>query len=275
MDQSMKPLLPSTKQPRRYLTASDISFFLPNQFSLGTLLCIGSAMQISLCAILPLHYSAIPCATVLLISILTTIKNCFQPQANIFMTDVVPGRTTAQIPSKDGEYGPEPGKGSVVVFHLGIQYNHPLGIFAPHMLKISTKFLAMQQDILRRKDEFGLLAVQNWRGSERSSNNTLLIKYFFKDVESIHRFAQEPLHKEIWAYYNQHNPGHVGVFHETFITKAGGYESMYLNCHPTLLGRGEVKVKNRKDSTENWMGTLVSADTPGLRSFKSRLSKKD
>ena len=67
----------------------------------------------------------------------------------------------------------------------------------------------------------------------------------------------------------------MGVFHETFITKAGGYESMYVNCHPTLLGRGELKVKSRKDSTENWMGTLFSADTPGLRSFKSRLSKKD
>jgi hypothetical protein len=121
-------------------------------------------MQIILCAI--------PCATVLLISILTTIQNCFQPKTNPFMTDVVPGRTTAQIPGKNGKYSPEPGKGSVVVFHLGIQYNHPLGIFAPRMLEISNKFLSMQQYILRRKDELGLLAVQNWRGSERSSNNT-------------------------------------------------------------------------------------------------------
>ncbi|GIJ91107.1 hypothetical protein Asppvi_010072 [Aspergillus pseudoviridinutans] len=273
MDQTMKPLLPPTEQPRRHLTASTISFVLPNQFSLSTLLCIGSLMQIILCAILPLRYAVVPCTTVLLTSIFTTIQNCFQPKTNPFMTDVVPGRTTAQIPGKDGKYGPEPGKGSVVVFHLGIQYNHPLGIFAPHMLEISNKFLAMQQDILRRKDELGLLAVQSWRGSERSSNNTTLVKYFFKDVESIHKFAHEPLHKEVWAYYNQYHPGHVGIFHETFVTTDGGYESMYVNCHPILLGRGEVKVNSRKDGTEEWMGTLVSADTPGLKSFKARLGK--
>jgi hypothetical protein len=246
-----------------------MKFFFPNQFSLGTLLCIGSLIQMTLCAILPLHYAAIPCATALLISILTTMKNCFQPMTNPFMADVIRGRATAQIPSQDDQYGPRPGKGSVVVFHLGIQYNHPLGLFAPHVLEISNRFLALQEDILRRKDELGLLAVEKWRGSERSSNNTILIKYFFKDVESIHKFALEPLHKETWAYYNKHNPGHVGVFHETFITKDGGYESMYVNCHPTLLGRGEVK------GTADWMGTLVSADTPGLKSFGARLGKDD
>ncbi|RYP79845.1 hypothetical protein DL770_006491 [Monosporascus sp. CRB-9-2] len=274
MDPSMKPLLPPTRRPRQFPTASDLSFFVPSQISLRTLLCTGSLMQIILCAILPFHYSIIPSATLLLISTLTTIQQCFQPKTNPFMTDVVPGRATAQIPSKDGEYGPKPAKGSLVVFHLGVQYNHPLGIFAPHMLEISNKFLAMQQDILRRKDELGLLAVQNWRGSERSSNNTLLMKYFFKDMESIHKFAHEPLHKEVWAYYNKHQPGHVGIFHETFIIQESGYESMYVNCHPVLLGRGEVKVKIREESREEWAGTLVGADTPGLKSFKHRLGKE-
>ncbi|KAH1294000.1 hypothetical protein KXV26_005860 [Aspergillus fumigatus] len=275
MDQSMKPLLSPTERPRRHLTASVISFFLPNQFRLSTILCIGALLQTILCAVLPLRYAAVPCVTVLLISVLTTIQECFQPNTNSFMADVIRGRTTAQIPGKDGTHSREPGKGSVVVFHLGIQYNHPLGVFAPHMREISNRFLAMQQDILRRKDELGLLAVQNWRGSERDSGNTTLIKYFFKDVESIHKFAHEPLHKETWTYYNQHHPGHVGIFHETFITKDGGYESMYVNCHPILLGRGEVKVNNRKDGTEEWVGTLVSADTPGLKSFKARLGRDD
>ncbi|RMJ26791.1 hypothetical protein PHISP_02333 [Aspergillus sp. HF37] len=133
------------------------------------------------------------------------------------------------------------------------------------MREITDKFIAMQQDILRRKDELGVLVVQEWRRSERSTNNTMLIKYLFKDMESIHRFAHEQLHKEAWAYYNQHNPGHVGVFHETFVTRDCGYESMYVNCPPTLFGRGEVKVDGRGDSTEVWIGTLVNADTPRLK----------
>ncbi|KAJ5976955.1 hypothetical protein N7501_000297 [Penicillium viridicatum] len=65
------------------------------------------------------------------------------------------------------------------------------------MLGISKRYLAMQEDILRRKDELGLLAVQNWRGNARNFNNTTLSKYFFKDIESIEKFAQEPLHKDL------------------------------------------------------------------------------
>lgn len=191
------------------------------------------------------------------------------------MTDVVSGRATAQIPSKDGEYGPGPAKGSLVVFHLGIQSNHPLGVFAPHMLEISNKFLAIQQDLLRRKDEFGLLAVQNWRGSERGTNNTTLMKYFFKDVEGIQKLAHEPLHKEIWSYYNKNQPGHVGIFHETFIIPDGGYENVYVNCHPILLGRGEVKVNRNENCKKRWMNTLVGADVPQLKTFKHRLGSEN
>ncbi|KAJ5400910.1 hypothetical protein N7465_011399 [Penicillium sp. CMV-2018d] len=114
----------------------------------------------------------------------------------------------------------------------------PLGVLAPHMLEISKIYMAMQEDILRRKDELGLLAVQNWRGNERNSNNTTLIKYFFKDIESIEKFAQEPLHKETCAYYNQHYPAHIGIFHETFIV-TDGYESMYVHCHQFCLGKAK------------------------------------
>jgi hypothetical protein len=91
-------------------------------------------------------------------------------------------------------------------------------------------------------------------GSERSSNNSTLIKYL-KDVGNIQKFALESLHKKTWGYYNKYNSEHVGVFHETFISKDGGHESMYLNYHPTLLGKSEWK-------GADWEGRLVSADTP-------------
>lgn len=42
-----------------------------------------------------------------------------------------------------------------------------------------------------------------------------------------------------------------------------------------LLGRGEVKGNSHKDNTDTCMGTLASANTPGLKSFKARLDKED
>lgn len=55
-----------------------------------------------------------------------------------------------------------------------------------------------------------------------------------------------------------------------FIMKNGGYEStyMYVNCHPILFERGEVKGNSRKTSEKNWIGALVSNDTLGLLSTR-------
>ncbi|RDL31032.1 Uncharacterized protein BP5553_09821 [Venustampulla echinocandica] len=273
----MKPLLPPTKQLHQFYGGSDLSvsppsppnqqpllmshnqFLFSNQFKLQTILSLGSLLQIILCATFPLRYAAVPATTLLLISILTTIQQCFRPQKSPFMVGVLPGRTTAQIPDEFGQYGPELSKGSVVVFHLGIQYNHPLGIFAPHIRQIANQFQAMDEDMVRRKDELGLLGVSMWRGNERSSNNTMLIKYYFKDTESVHQFAREAHHQKAWSYYNRHKPSYVGIFHETFIVN-GGYENVYVNCYPVLLGRGEVKATGKQNEEGEWLGTLVSAD---------------
>ncbi|KAJ5793499.1 hypothetical protein N7457_000098 [Penicillium paradoxum] len=62
---------------------------------------------------------------------------------------------------------------------------------APHMPKIST-----QLGITRRMAELGPMAIENRRDSERSSNNTTSIKYFFKDVGGIRKFPLEPLQKQ-------------------------------------------------------------------------------
>lgn len=217
-------------------------------------------------------WAMVPAITMLLSSVLKTCLQLLNPYDNAFMTGVIPGRTTAQLPSISGRFGPDPGSQPVVVFNLGIQWNHPLGFLAPGVRDVSRNFLAMSQELLLRREELGLLSVSDWRGKERGSNNTFLISFYFKDVESIHTFAHEELHTMARNQYSAMKGTHIGVFHETFVVPARGYESMYVNCHPLLMGRGVVKCDEKKEG-EDWVNTLVSADTPALKTQYARLGR--
>lgn len=251
-----------------------LQFFLADAFNLRTLVLGGALIQIGLSSILPTRWAIVPASTLLFTSIVKTIFQMLSPRDNLFMKGVIPGRTTAQLPTEFGAFGPDPANQSVVVFHLGIQWNHPLGFFAPGVAEISKHFLAMSQELLLRRDELGLLSVSDWRGAERGRNNTYLIAYYFKDVESIHRFAHEDLHRMAWDNYASTKPAHIGVFHETFEVPARAYESMYVNCHPLLLGRGLVACED-KEGEEMWVNTLVSADTPALKTQYARMGRDE
>jgi hypothetical protein len=109
-------------------------------------------------------------------------------------------------------------------------------------------------------------------GLDGDSNGTILNTYFFNDVEGIHRFAAMSTHMDAWKMYNA-NPHktHIGIFHETYVVPAGGYESLYNNCRPVLMGQGLVK-RDTKEG-EKWVSTLVDANTPRLKSYYARLGR--
>lgn len=219
-----------------------------------------------------MKWAIVPAAAMLLNSIVTTIIQVLVPSRNIFQDGVVHGRSTAQIPSPDGVYGPTPASESLVVFNLGVQLNHPLGPLAPHVKTIGDYFLKMLEDIRNRRDELGLITMSDWRTNDRNSNSTLNVSFYFRDVESIHKFAHEELHKEAWKFYEAAKPYHVGVYHETFIVPAGHYETIYDHCRPVKLGRGTV-AREGKEGESGRSRLLVSADTPVLKSQYARLNR--
>ena len=241
---------------------------------LHTVVVAGAVVQIVLCAMLPLRWAVVPAAIILLNSTITTLLQLRSIRANTFMKHSVLGRTTAQIPSAEGTFGPDPATQGLVVFNLGVQWNHPLGVLAPGVARVSNDFLAMAKDLEARRAELGLLSVSTWRGSERETNTSFNLSFYFRDVESIHRFAQEDLHRRTWNWYNAEKPTHIGIYHETFVVPARSYETMYVNCHPVLMGRGAVSCEG-KDGGGRWLNTLVSADVPALRTQYARLGRDE
>ncbi|KAH6987638.1 hypothetical protein BKA56DRAFT_478868 [Ilyonectria sp. MPI-CAGE-AT-0026] len=271
-----RPKLAFTNKPLNFLPKAKTSAMFKDAFKLRTIILIGAIMQIPLCAILPIRYAIIPALALLLSSIITTISQARKPESNNFMNHIVTGRSSAQVPSTStaslGRFSSQPAEAPIVVFNIGSQFNHPLGILAPGVKDLGERFLALKRDLLNRREEFGLLGVSSFIGNEQASNNTSMLTCFFRDVESLHRFAHEPMHREVVGWFDSKKYPHIGVYHETFCVPAKNYETVYLNCRPVLLGRAAVEMSSQKAEPE-WANCLVNADTPLLKTQYSRLSR--
>ncbi|KAK4119089.1 hypothetical protein N657DRAFT_321593 [Parathielavia appendiculata] len=154
---------------------------------------------------------------------------------------VIPGRTSAQLPSTSYDplasserassssspspFGSKPASKGVVVFHLGIRFNHPLGPLSPSAKEVADQFQACHGDLLKRAREYGCLGATTWHGDEAARNNTLLIIYYFRDVDGLNRFAHDGIHRHTWGWFNRtvlqkRGHKHIGIFHEAFCAPA-------------------------------------------------------
>lgn len=129
------------------------------------------------------------------------------------MAKVMPGRYTAQI---DGDF---------VVFLIGMRINK---LFAFSKWIRTARAMAPMLRTLLQHPEQGLLGWQiffYWRG-------VALVQYWrsFEDLEAFARNRQEP-HLPAWQRYNKTigSDGSVGIWHETYLVKAGQYEAVYGN----------------------------------------------
>ena len=219
---------------------------------------------------LPQRWSAVPLGLVIGFAAIRLIDYLVSAPKNPSLLDqIVPGRVTAQLPLSDGSFDTSPSSGQLVVFNLGVQFNHPLGRLCPGGKEIADRFIAMHRDLMRRRDELGILSQSDWDGrvGEKTRDN-MLLSFYFRDVESLHRFAHEELHREAWNWYYGAKVDHIGIFHETYVVQPHAYETVYANCRPVMLGSGVVK-----DADGRWRNTLVSADQPSLKSQWGRMRR--
>ncbi|KAI8195428.1 hypothetical protein KHU50_010933 [Colletotrichum sp. SAR 10_65] len=269
-------LLKPTTKPYRLPQINTVPLLIKDGFTLTTLFSIGALMQTALFLILPTKYAIIPSSAIALNSIISTIIGTRSKSANTYMNGVVPGRTSAQFPDPTtGKIPATPAGRSLLVFHLGVRFNHPLGLLSPGGREIGAYFDAMNKDLNLRADEYGLYHLSSWQSLEAERNNTLMFIYYFRDVEGLNKFAHDPLHRKTWDWYNSIRDqfDHIGIFHEGFVTGPQQYETIYGNMKPTLLGAASLKCKNEETKEDEWVNTLVNCDNSALRSQFKRMGK--
>jgi hypothetical protein len=158
------------------------------------------------------------------------------------MAEIIPARMAAEI------------EGDFVVFIIGMRINKPWKLH-----KWVPVFLGMPRMLKELKQQpesgflgsisGGLLNVQYWRS--------------FKHLEAYAR-SQDRLHWPAWVAFNKRmreSRGDVGIWHETYLVRAGQYEAIYSGMPPWGLGciAALVPASGRKESARG----RVMADVAG------------
>jgi Monooxygenase af470-like len=132
------------------------------------------------------------------------------------MARVIPGRMTADI------------EGDFVVFLIGMRFNKPWKIH-----KWWGVFTAMPRMLreLAQNPEIGLLGTMFLIGPR----GPVTVQYW-RSVEQLEAFARDPryTHRPAWKAFNKlvGGNGDVGIWHESYMVKAGQYETLYGNMPP-------------------------------------------
>lgn len=114
--------------------------------------------------------------------------------------------------------------GDFVVFLIGMRINKPWKIHK--WLPVALSMPKMISE-LYKNPELGLIGHEQWFG-----RTTIMIQYW-KSFEHLENYAKSSSsnHLPAWKSFNNNvgSNGDVGIWHETYLSKTGSYESVYNN----------------------------------------------
>ncbi|KAK4187746.1 hypothetical protein QBC35DRAFT_463596 [Podospora australis] len=129
----LTPVLPPTPHRALHPGVEGTATLIKDSFTLPTLLTLGALAQILLSLTLPAKLSLLPAGLLLIRAAAKTVYQLSSPG----LLDMLPGKLSSQIPlpsyhpSVSSPFGSVPSSQGVVVFHLGVRFNSPLGPLVP------------------------------------------------------------------------------------------------------------------------------------------------
>ncbi len=132
-----------------------------------------------------------------------------------------------------------------MVFLIGMRFNKPWKIH-----KWLPVLLAMPRMLreLGQKPELGFLGHHLWLG------RTTMVLQYWRSLDQLYAYAKnrDAAHLPAWAAFNRAigKSGDVGVWHETYRTREGDYETIYVNMPSFGLAKATsaVSVSGRRES---------------------------
>ncbi len=122
--------------------------------------------------------------------------------------------------------------GEFVVFLIGMRINKPLLVHK--WLPVAQAMPRMLKE-LYQKPELGFLSGELW------FSRTILVLQYWRSMDQLMAYAtnKEAAHLPAWQAFNRSVGinGSVGIWHETYAIKPGGYESIYTNMPAFGLGK--------------------------------------
>ncbi len=146
-------------------------------------------------------------------------------------------------------------EGDFVIFLIGMRVNR---LFQVNKWMPVARAMPRMITELMQHPEMGLL-----HASGSLSGRTIMMVQYWRSFEHLHAYAHDRTlaHLPAWAEFNRRvgGNGSVGIFHETYLVRAGEYESVYANMPRMGLAKA---------------GEMVEA-TGRMRGAKSRLGREE
>lgn len=164
------------------------------------------------------------------------------------MTDIVKQKMSGVI------------EGDFVVFLIGMRINKYWKFWK--WLPVARAMPPMLDDLMRDPEK-GLLHSRSMFGFR----NVLLVQYW-RSFEHLHAFATAPDEKHLpaWKAFNQAigSNGDVGIWHETYLVRAGQYEAVYNNMprFGLAMAGDQVPASGKRKSARGRLGLTDGMDQP-------------
>jgi hypothetical protein len=142
--------------------------------------------------------------------------------------------------------------GDFVVFLIGMRVNKPWKVW-----KWWPVFTAMPRMLreLEAKPEDGLLGYHLHFGFP-----DVMVRQYWRSFEQLEAYARnkDAKHWPAWVAFNSQvaSNGDVGIWHETYVVRAGEYETVYNNMPPSGLGKATelVPASGRMETAAGRLG---------------------
>ena len=142
-------------------------------------------------------------------------------------------------------------EGEFAVFLIGMRINRPLAV---HRWGPVAAAMPRMLRELYTTPSLGLLHHEMW------FSRTVILVQYWRSLEALLAYAKakDSAHLPAWQAFNRAigTDGSVGIWHETYLVRAGSYENVYVNMPAFGLGKA---------------GALVPAKA-GLQSAEGRLA---
>jgi heme-degrading monooxygenase HmoA len=148
-------------------------------------------------------------------------------------------------------------------------------MLAPGFKDTSDHFMAMLKslDNPKGREEYGFLGISSYLGSQGETSNEVMTISYWRNTEGLHAFAESPVHREGWDWWNRtvkQHP-HMVIFHEIYKAERKNHENIYFNSQPILIGGTSFQVKSDEKEEQHWVNPLVDANRGVLATSKGRL----
>ncbi len=142
-------------------------------------------------------------------------------------------------------------EGDFVVFLIGARINKPWLVHK--WLPVATAMRRMLAELEKApKEQTGFLGYETY--------GSLIVQYW-RSFEQLERYAsaRDLEHFPAWVEFNKKNAksrGDVGIWHETYLVRAGEYEAVYSGMPPIGLGKAGslIPARGRLESARGRAG---------------------